>query len=652
MFALSGSAYSNDNFTFEEVTQLPSLAEQLSQLDDKQRLEWLNAQLAKESTPVKKYRLQRLLALESFNLGMRKEAAEICESVIPLRDDFIYRNYCADATADGFDEFKSNMENLIYDTRQAGNNTLTARFLGNLAWQQSQEGDIAGSFASYEAALSVVPEEQGMLMNNIMFDTASNYIVHGDDAYVQRGVELLSKVRKNLQEELNKELSPGVENQVKLEIALTYFNSGIAYMLHLYDYEKALEFFNHVNSVEDSLSVNSLSFSALAAAILGRFNEAKQYIEQIDGRKDQDPVVEQYLNCYRQLAMQHWNSSQSLTSCLSLDPDTTVEVKLDLFKRLSTNPRQDVKVYGLEKLRELFIEVLEPQIRSKGSSAASNVELIRLQKESALKSLVLEKEKQLNQERSTRYTIQRNLFIAIIVIIIFFFLLVYLQLKQKRKLAEQYQQMSVRDSLTQLGNRRFLEQQIERELAFVARAVSQGKKIALGVYIFDIDHFKRINDTYGHAIGDEVLKLFGARVKSIIRETDLFVRWGGEEFVYIARLDSNERMKEIANRILMQINSQPFTVDDEQSLTVTCTIGAVQFPFFDTGNIEIWTRLISLADAALYYGKENGRNCWVVIKNEGIESLEQLEHIIHSPLEETKEQNLIDVTTSYDVKKT
>ena len=637
-----------ENYTFDDVKKLPAIAEQLNKLQSRQRIDWLRAQIKHAPSSVKQYQLQRILAMELFDSGLSEETRQVCQRASPLRDDFVYRNYCTDVLSANFEAYKSQMQQLVFDTRQAENDTLAAQLLGNLAWRQSQEGDIAGAFASYESALSIAPNDNSELMSSILFDTATNYIVHGDSAYIKRGLELLARIRSNAQKAIAQQTDANIIKEFEFEIALTYFNSGIAYMLHLYDNEKALESFSHVNDIDEFISVNSLSFSALAAAELGYFKKSQDFINRVNNRKDQDPVVEAYLQCYRQLAQQYWQPNQSLSACLSLDPKTTIEVKVDLYKRLSKNRRADIKLYGLEQLRDLYIKVLEPQIRNKGSLAASNVELKRLQRESELKSLVLEKEKQLNEEKNARFSSQRNFFVALFFIVVFFFLLLYSQLRQKRKLAEQYHQMSIRDSLTQLGNRRFLEQQIERELAFVARSVEQGSNITLGVYILDIDHFKQINDKHGHFVGDEVLKQFGKRIKSIIRETDLLVRWGGEEFVFVARLDSTERMKDIANRILSQINRQPFAVGNGVKLDITCTIGVVQFPFIDVENTEVWTRLISLADAALYYGKAKGRNCWVVVTNETINSLEKLEAVIHTPLEQAIKQGLVGVMTSLE----
>ncbi|MBB6541608.1 GGDEF domain-containing protein [Thalassotalea piscium] len=212
--------------------------------------------------------------------------------------------------------------------------------------------------------------------------------------------------------------------------------------------------------------------------------------------------------------------------------------------------------------------------------------------------------------------------------------------------------MSIRDSLTNLGNRRYLEQNIERELAYIERERRADKDISLGIYIFDIDHFKKVNDNYGHQAGDEVLVEISRRINQTIRDSDLFIRWGGEEFVYIARLNKESEIYLLADRILNSINQELFEISNFEPIKVTCTIGVVKYPFINTTNQSMWSKLISLADAALYYGKIKSRNCWVVINNESVESELQVDKLLTQSLEESlqcpKMNKSITIKTSFD----
>ena len=122
------------------------------------------------------------------------------------------------------------------------------------------------------------------------------------------------------------------------------------------------------------------------------------------------------------------------------------------------------------------------------------------------------------------------------------------------------------------------------------------------------------------------------RISVATRDTDLLVRWGGEEFVLVARVDTSERMSQLAGRIVRSVNGLPFDVKGHEPLQVTCTVGAVKFPFVDTDHLDVWTRLISLADAGLYHGKALGRNGWVIVHNRGVDRAEAIDEVLAQPL--------------------
>ncbi len=634
--------------TYDDFRQLTPLPDDYYELSTEEREKWLKQALKNSPSPAKTYQLKRSLFANYYYQGDLDKSAKWCEDNRPLREDLYYRQMCIEVLYPKFDDYLPKVLEIIHDAKQNNDMRAAAEFLMTLAWRQSQHGNIAAAFQSYETALSLAPSDDLEFVSRIMMDTATNYIVHGDRNYIEKGIELLKRIREQSQDAIENSSDPQEVAFLEDTIQLTNFNSGIAYALHLYDFEKALAYFDRVNQHNDSSYVlSSLSFSAIAAAELGQYDRARAYLEQVDGRSESYPVIDAYLSCYRQLTRRHWNAEQSLSKCLNLDPETTVEVQLDVYKRLSDINDPEVQLVGLRKLKHLFETKLEPQLRGRGSQAASNTELKRLQRESELKSVVLEQQEELQKEREATHANRIKFFIASFIVLISLILLVASQLRQKKKLAEQFQRMSVRDSLTKLGNRRYLEQNIERELAFINRAFKSNQDMALGIYIFDIDHFKRINDTYGHQVGDEVLQEVSRRIQQVTRDTDLLVRWGGEEFVFVARLDNNQRTYQLADRILTTISSVPFMVTNHEPLEVTCTIGVVKYPFIDTDNLTLWTRLISLADAALYLGKKR-RNCWVAVQNENLTELEQVESLLTVSLEDAVEQNRVSVKTSYD----
>lgn len=162
-------------------------------------------------------------------------------------------------------------------------------------------------------------------------------------------------------------------------------------------------------------------------------------------------------------------------------------------------------------------------------------------------------------------------------------------------------QQSVRDPLTGLYNRRhFLE---------YMRAPAARHKAGGALYLLDVDHFKSINDTYGHAAGDAVLTTIAARLCEILRETDMIVRWGGEEFLaYLPTAPAGKAgLDEVAGRVLAGIGT---TVVEHGgvALSVNVSIGYAPFPLAVGQQPLAWERVINLVDMALYLAKSHGRN--------------------------------------------
>lgn len=153
------------------------------------------------------------------------------------------------------------------------------------------------------------------------------------------------------------------------------------------------------------------------------------------------------------------------------------------------------------------------------------------------------------------------------------------------------------DELTQLPNRRDMHKTIEKE---VDRANRFRK--AFSIIFIDIDHFKDVNDTYGHAAGDAVLKSVASTIRSLLRKYDVLARYGGEEFLTLLPETELKDAAHVAERFRKQIENQTIFFGG-QEIKVTITLGVAQF---DSGlGAE---RCIQLADKALYEGKEHGRN--------------------------------------------
>ena len=158
------------------------------------------------------------------------------------------------------------------------------------------------------------------------------------------------------------------------------------------------------------------------------------------------------------------------------------------------------------------------------------------------------------------------------------------------------------DSLTGLANRRRLEETMRAELARAARFHDQ-----VCVVIADLDDFKRVNDTYGHAVGDEVLKEFARALRSTVRESDVAGRWGGEEFVLVLTGTDTEGGARLAERARAAIESRAIQAPNGDPVSVTASFGVAASS--GAGGVE---ELLAAADSALYQAKHAGKNRVVV----------------------------------------
>jgi diguanylate cyclase (GGDEF)-like protein len=155
------------------------------------------------------------------------------------------------------------------------------------------------------------------------------------------------------------------------------------------------------------------------------------------------------------------------------------------------------------------------------------------------------------------------------------------------------------DPLTGLANRRHLQEAVRR------LGVDGG--FTGTVFLADLDHFKRINDGHGHAAGDAVLVEVSRRLRSMLRDADLVVRWGGEEFVVIVRALGADAVQALAQRMLDVIGGTP-CAHQGGTIPVTVSIGYASFPIEPNLLAVSWERAIGLVDTAMYLAKAHGRN--------------------------------------------
>lgn len=168
------------------------------------------------------------------------------------------------------------------------------------------------------------------------------------------------------------------------------------------------------------------------------------------------------------------------------------------------------------------------------------------------------------------------------------------------ELEKQLQHMATTDRLTQVYNRMKFDDELKVQIDWAHSTNNQ-----LGLIMFDLDHFKSVNDTYGHDVGDEVLKRVVEEVSSHIRKSDTLARWGGEEFMIITPLTDIFELKNIAESLRIKIEA----LDHPKANSVTASFGSSVLRSRDT-----FLTLIKRVDSALYQSKQDGRNRCTILE--------------------------------------
>ena len=172
---------------------------------------------------------------------------------------------------------------------------------------------------------------------------------------------------------------------------------------------------------------------------------------------------------------------------------------------------------------------------------------------------------------------------------------------------------SITDSLTGTRNRRFFTSTIEGDVQQAIRAYGEGQEYGtrnrdLIFYLIDADCFKEVNDLYGHDLGDRVLVETARRISSAIRNSDVLIRWGGDEFLVVSRYTNREEACTLAERVLDAVGGTLFDLRTYR-LQRSCSIGWAVFPWYLEAADEVpYEEVLRLADAALYQAKSAGRN--------------------------------------------
>jgi diguanylate cyclase (GGDEF)-like protein len=175
------------------------------------------------------------------------------------------------------------------------------------------------------------------------------------------------------------------------------------------------------------------------------------------------------------------------------------------------------------------------------------------------------------------------------------------------------QEASLTDPLTGLRNRRYFSATIDADVSQALRAHSDSHDPHtrdLVFYLIDADNFKEVNDRYGHDVGDKVLVEMARRLSSSIRDSDVLVRWGGEEFLIVSRYTDRRDAELLAERVLSAVADTPCSLGGSGAeIYRTCSLGWAAFPWFpDNPRAVSYEEVLTLADRGLHQAKQQGKN--------------------------------------------
>ncbi len=258
-------------------------------------------------------------------------------------------------------------------------------------------------------------------------------------------------------------------------------------------------------------------------------------------------------------------------------------------------------------------EALSREIRAANEAAAEAELRARYDQDSQKRRIeLLGRDNQLKSAELANQGLTRRLWVfagAAMVLLGVLAALMYLRMRELNRTLVKHEALlrahSERDALTGLANR--------RQFREVMRVRGAERAFRGALLMVDVDHFKRVNDHYGHAAGDRVLVEVGRRLGAAMRGDDLVARWGGEEFLVFAPDIEGAELDHLAERVRVAMNQTPVVLDNGTAVETTVSIGYAAFPLPASHVPVTWEQAVNLADLSLYTAKNQGRNCAVGI---------------------------------------
>jgi diguanylate cyclase (GGDEF)-like protein len=258
-------------------------------------------------------------------------------------------------------------------------------------------------------------------------------------------------------------------------------------------------------------------------------------------------------------------------------------------------------------------EALSDEIRAANKAAAEAELHARYDQEAQKRRIeLLGRDNQLKSAELDNQSLTRRLWMfaaAAMVLLGVLAVMMYLRMRELNRTLVKHEALlrahSERDALTGLANR--------RQFREVMRVRGGERAFKGALLMVDVDHFKRVNDHYGHATGDRVLVEVARRLSAAMRGDDLVARWGGEEFLVFAPNVEGAELDQLAERVRLAMNQAPVALEGGSSIETTVSIGYAAFPLPGSDAPVTWEQAVNLADLSLYTAKNQGRNCAVGI---------------------------------------
>jgi len=274
--------------------------------------------------------------------------------------------------------------------------------------------------------------------------------------------------------------------------------------------------------------------------------------------------------------------------------DITMSAKLSL---MANNLKTSGVAEIIEHEGKSVLRTMYPSIATQEACASCHNEIqnpvIPWKKGDVMGAYVIDRSVQPTKNRYAFFAVVTGFLVTLTLLSLFSAIRLYRDLRQR---AGELQQLALTDPLTGCVNRRALDD--------IVNSVPKEERDFSAVLVLDIDHFKQINDTHGHAIGDQVLVWFAKRVRSQLRKNDVLARVGGEEFTLYLPNISEQHAQEVAERIRNTIGTEAMTLGST-TVNITVSIGAVHTSKAPNQELSMYGKA---ADTLLYLAKNNGRN--------------------------------------------